>query len=102
MIAALTSDGPQLGCAARTSAPMPATCGEAIDVPLRMFGLVPPLDAADEMFVPGAVTSGLIDPSEPCSPRDELGLSVSATVSSCRNVAPLSDGPIRTVSVPAW
>ena len=45
--AALTSAAFQPGCAPRTSATMPATCGVAIDVPDRPWAPVPVPDAAE-------------------------------------------------------
>ena len=69
--AALTCSASQLGWAARTRAAMPATCGLDIDVPDREFGWLPAPEAADRICVPGAATSGLPWPSEPCTPRDE-------------------------------
>src|SRR5450830_1921135 len=47
------------------------------------------------MPVPGAATSGLTMPSEPCTPRDELGLSASPT--SLATTVAASDGPMCTV-----
>src|SRR5690606_7835927 len=76
MMTALTCCGVHVGCAARTSAAMPATCGEAIDVPVSVVGIDPVPEAAEEIRVPGAATSGLTTPSEPCAPREEPGLSV--------------------------
>ena len=78
---------------------MPATWGEAIDVPLLVAPPLPEPTPAETICWPGAATSGLPQPSEPWTPRDEDGLRVSAPTSSRASSA--SDGPIRTVSVPA-
>ena len=59
MTAALTSLGDQDGCAWRMSAAMPATCGEAIEVPLMEVCLSPVPIAVETIVSPGAATSGL-------------------------------------------
>ena len=49
-----TCAGVQLGLAPRTSAAAPATCGEAIDVPLIVLVALGPPIQADVMLEPGA------------------------------------------------
>ena len=51
-IAAATSADDAHGLAARNAAATPATCGEAIDVPLMV--VVPPVSQSDVMLAPGA------------------------------------------------
>src|SRR5712692_462447 len=58
----------KMGLADHTSATTPATCGVAIDVPLRSC-TVPP-GQVDGTATPGALISGLIRPSL-VGPRDE-------------------------------
>ena len=100
MSAALTSGGLQVGWAWRTSAAIPATWGDAMDVPL--FGTAPsPVPTPAEMMLsPGAEMSGLT-PGERV-PRDvKLDgrvLDVSGSVSSnWRRSSPA----IRITRVPA-
>ncbi len=50
---------------------MPATCGVAIDVPVRATLPVPLPLFAETMLVPGAATSGLMVLTEPYVPRDD-------------------------------
>ncbi len=61
MIEALTSSSDHSGCAWRTRAAMPATCGDAIEVPLITSRSLPEPTAVEEIVSPGAATSGLID-----------------------------------------
>ena len=72
---------------------MPATCGEDIEVPEYVTLPLPVLDAADEISVPGAATSGLTVPSDPCTPRDDPLFSVSPSSGLVTNAALASDGP---------
>ena len=58
-IAAFTCSVVHPGWAWRTSAAMPATCGEAIEVPERKYPLFPDPDAVERMLTPGAEMSGL-------------------------------------------
>src|SRR6476620_5790570 len=60
MMAALTSSTLQLECAPRTSAASPATCGEAIEVPLSAMPSLPVPTATEKVVTPGAATSGLM------------------------------------------
>src|SRR5688500_7331956 len=55
--ASRTCCGDAPGLPARTSAAAPATCGDAIDVPLIVFVAVSPVLHADVMPTPGANTS---------------------------------------------
>src|SRR5665648_140355 len=100
--AALICSAVKSGCVWATRAAMPATCGEDIDVPERVDGAVPVPDAADEISVPGAATSGLTTPSEPCTPREDPVLSVSPSAGSTTNPALASDGPRCTTTDPFW
>ena len=50
-------------------------------------------EAAELMSVPGAATSGFTTPREPCTPREDPLLSVSASAGSVTNAALASDGP---------
>ena len=59
MIAALTSPGVQVGWAWRTSAAMPVTCGDAMDVPLIENAPLPVPTSVETIVSPGAATSGL-------------------------------------------
>src|SRR5450830_1312403 len=72
---------------------MPATCGEDIEVPEYVTRSVPVPEAAEEISVPGAATSGLTTPSEPCTPREEPLLSVSPRAGSVTKPALARDGP---------
>src|SRR5665648_515863 len=85
--AALICSAVKSGCVWATRAAMPATCGEDIDVPERVDGAVPVPDAADEISVPGAATSGLTTPSEPCTPREDPLLSRSPSAGFVVNPA---------------
>ena len=58
-MAALTSSVVQSGWAWRTSAAMPATCGDAIEVPESTYPRFPVPEAVDRMLTPGAAMSGL-------------------------------------------
>src|SRR5665648_1024465 len=91
--AALICSAVKSGCVWATRAAMPATCGEDIDVPERVDGALPVPDAADEISVPGAATSGLTTPSEPCTPREDPLLSRSPSAGLTTNPALASDGP---------
>src|SRR5512146_1414761 len=71
MIAALTCSGVQLGCAWRTSATMPATCGVDMDVPDSRIPSVPVPTAAEKTDRPGAATSGLRLPSLAGPPEEK-------------------------------
>ncbi len=101
MTDALTSAGAQPGWACLTRAAMPATCGVAIEVPDLMLAPTRRPDATDAMPVPGAATSGLATPSEPCTPRDEPLLSVSPISGIETNDDSASDGPTVIVTSPA-
>jgi hypothetical protein len=57
VIVVATVDGLALGLPWRISAATPATCGEAIDVPLIVFVAVLLVDHADVIELPGANTS---------------------------------------------
>src|SRR5687767_2368009 len=57
-MAAFTSSVVQVGCAWRTRAATPATCGEAIEVPESTYPLSPVPDAVETVLTPGAVMSG--------------------------------------------
>ena len=97
----LTCAASQPGWAARTRAAMPATCGRRH----RRAGQGRAARCRCRTRrrgcrVPGAATSGLPWPSEPCTPRDEPELSMSPAMSS--TTVPASAGPMWTVSVPAW
>ena len=69
MMAVLIMRGPYSGCACIISAATPATNGVDMDVPVFTVASVPPPTRIEEMFVPGAATSGLMMPCEPCRPR---------------------------------
>src|SRR3954454_14981332 len=58
-IAPLTCCGDHDGLACRISAAAPATCGEAIDVPLSSFTPDTELPSVELTNTPGAETSGL-------------------------------------------
>src|SRR5438045_2999814 len=58
MIAALTSSGFHDGCACRTSAAVPATWGEAIDVPDNDSCRLPLPEKVEMVGLPGAEISG--------------------------------------------
>src|SRR5690606_39224420 len=62
MTAALICCGVHVGCVCATSAAMPATCGEDIEVPEYVTRSSPVPEAAELMSVPGAATSGLTTP----------------------------------------
>src|SRR2546429_10012606 len=53
-MASATWAGVRSGCAARTSAAAPATCGVAIEEPLMNAHAVSPVTYADRIFTPGA------------------------------------------------
>ena len=50
----MTCTGVADGCWARYSAAEPATCGDAMDVPLSTFVAVSPVSQSDRMLAPGA------------------------------------------------
>ena len=102
MTAALISSGVQSGWVCATSALMPATCGDDMEVPEYVTVPVPLPAATDEMRVPGAATSGFMAPSEPCTPRDEPLLRLSPRAGSCTKAAFARDGPRCTTTPPAW
>jgi hypothetical protein len=54
---AATEAGEAVGLAASTKAATPATCGDAMEVPLLMLVAVAPLLEAEVMLVPGAKIS---------------------------------------------
>ena len=66
-----TSPRSHVGCAWISSAATPATCGDAIDVPLRNSPPVPDPNSVEKILTPGALTSGLKCPSPPRGPVDE-------------------------------
>src|SRR5699024_10762439 len=101
MMPALIWCGVRSGLAACIRAAIPATCGADIEVPVREWAIGPALEAAEEMRVPGADTSGLTMPSDPCAAREERGMRVSATDSSWAKADPAYSGPSLTCSVPA-
>src|SRR5665648_309397 len=100
--AALICCGVKSGCLWATRAAMTATCGEDIDVPERVDGSLPVPDAADEISVPGAATSGLTTPNEPCTPREDPLLSMSPSAGSVTIAALARDGPRCTTTDPFW
>ena len=69
MMTVLSMRGPYSGCACIISAATPATKGVDMDVPVFTLEPVPLPTSMEEMFVPGAATSGLVMPCEPCRPR---------------------------------
>src|SRR6185312_10172166 len=71
MMADLTALGFHLGCACRTSAAVPATCGVAIDVPLMVAGPLPRPTPVETIATPGAVMSGFRRASGVRGPVDE-------------------------------
>ena len=70
-IAAFTSATVQEGCASRTSAAMPATCGVAMDVPENRAPWVPEPIRVDWTATPGATMSGFSALFRSCGPADE-------------------------------
>src|SRR5205085_12442110 len=71
MMPALTSPGVHAGCACRTAAATPATCGDAIDVPDKDSCRLPLPTSVEMMGLPGAVTSGLSPLSPLRGPPEE-------------------------------
>src|SRR6478672_13954714 len=83
MMAALICSGVQSGCTCLTSAAIPAVCGLDMEVPLSTKKPVPVPAPADAMVSPGAVTSGLTTPVDPCTPREENDDKVSTIAGFC-------------------
>ena len=76
----LSSAGESVGCACVSSAPVPATCGEAIEVPWMDWNTLPGLAviaagrsaAPARICAPGAAMSGLTrSGTAVCGPREE-------------------------------
>ena len=102
----LISDGSQLGCRALISAPMPAMCGEAIDVPEMKSKLRPKWNGgatAARTSTPGAAMSGfrMSPPVVVEGPREEKSV-ISGTFGATAS-SPAVSATIRAVApaVPA-
>src|SRR4051794_8355715 len=116
MSADLIIDGDQSGCSAITSAPIPAMCGEAIEVPDRKSKLRPWLNGgatAATTSLPGAAMSGfrMSPPVVVDGPREEKSVisgtwgaaacsaGVSATI--CAGAAAPIEGMYALIAAPS-
>src|SRR3954471_6005278 len=105
MIADLISDGSHVGWSALTSAPMPAMCGEAIEVPDRKSNIRPWLlggaTAATRAWR-GAAMSGLrmSPPVVVDGPRDEKSV-ISGTWGAASSSACVSGTILAVAAAPA-
>src|SRR3954470_20046529 len=105
MIADLISDGSHVGWSALTSAPMPAMCGEAIEVPDRKSNIRPWLlggATAATTSLPGAAMSGLrmSPPVVVDGPRDEKSV-ISGTWGAAASSACVSGTIFAGAAAPA-